>query len=66
VVIPDAELTGARLAQEVGALLADRARLAAMANASAALARPQAARDVARELLAIAGRREPRGRGRRS
>jgi UDP-N-acetylglucosamine--N-acetylmuramyl-(pentapeptide) pyrophosphoryl-undecaprenol N-acetylglucosamine transferase len=54
VVIPDAELTGARLAQEVGALLADRTRLAAMANASAALAKPDAAREVASELLAAA------------
>jgi UDP-N-acetylglucosamine--N-acetylmuramyl-(pentapeptide) pyrophosphoryl-undecaprenol N-acetylglucosamine transferase len=53
-VIPDAELTGPRLAQEVGALLADRTRLAAMANASAALAKPDAAREVASELLAAA------------
>jgi UDP-N-acetylglucosamine--N-acetylmuramyl-(pentapeptide) pyrophosphoryl-undecaprenol N-acetylglucosamine transferase len=65
IVIPDAELTGARLAQEVGALLADPARLAAMANASAALARPHAAREVARELLAVAGRAERGRRGRR-
>ena len=57
VVIPDAELTGARLAHEVGVLLADRARLEAMARASAALARPDAARVVAGELLAAAGRR---------
>jgi UDP-N-acetylglucosamine--N-acetylmuramyl-(pentapeptide) pyrophosphoryl-undecaprenol N-acetylglucosamine transferase len=63
VVIPDAELTGARLAQEVGALLADRPRLAAMANASAALARPQAARDVAHELLSVAERAESGRRG---
>ncbi len=51
VVIPDGELTGARLAQEVGGLLADHSRLNAMANASAELARPQAAREVAGELL---------------
>ena len=63
VVIPDAELTGARLAQEVGALLADRTRLAAMANASAALARPEAAHDVARELLSVARRAGGRGEG---
>lgn len=55
VVIPDAELTATRLAQEVGALLADRGRLAAMARASEALARPDAARDIAREVLAAAG-----------
>jgi UDP-N-acetylglucosamine--N-acetylmuramyl-(pentapeptide) pyrophosphoryl-undecaprenol N-acetylglucosamine transferase len=55
VVIPDSELTGARLAQEVGALLAaDRGRLTAMANAASAVARPDAARVVAREVLAAA------------
>jgi UDP-N-acetylglucosamine--N-acetylmuramyl-(pentapeptide) pyrophosphoryl-undecaprenol N-acetylglucosamine transferase len=54
VVIPDSELTGARLANEVGALLADRGRLAAMAAASAALARPEAARDIAHEVLSVA------------
>ena len=54
-VIPDRELTAARLAQEVGALLADRSRLQAMARAAAALARPEAARQIARELLAAAG-----------
>jgi UDP-N-acetylglucosamine--N-acetylmuramyl-(pentapeptide) pyrophosphoryl-undecaprenol N-acetylglucosamine transferase len=55
IVIPDTELTGARLAQEVAALLDDRARLAAMAAASRSLARPEAAREVAAELLATAG-----------
>jgi UDP-N-acetylglucosamine--N-acetylmuramyl-(pentapeptide) pyrophosphoryl-undecaprenol N-acetylglucosamine transferase len=55
VVIPDAELTPRRLAQEVGALLADRGRLAAMGRASAALARPDAAREIAREVLSAAG-----------
>jgi UDP-N-acetylglucosamine--N-acetylmuramyl-(pentapeptide) pyrophosphoryl-undecaprenol N-acetylglucosamine transferase len=53
-VIPDAELTATRLAHEVGDLLHDRTRLAAMGNASAALARPDAAAAVARELLAAA------------
>ncbi|MBV8217617.1 MAG: undecaprenyldiphospho-muramoylpentapeptide beta-N-acetylglucosaminyltransferase [Solirubrobacterales bacterium] len=52
VVIPDSELTPARLANEVGSLLSDSGRLAAMARASAALARPDAARDIAHELLA--------------
>lgn len=56
VVVPDGELTGERLAHEVAALLHDRSRLAAMANASAALARPRAAQDVAGELLAVAAR----------
>jgi UDP-N-acetylglucosamine--N-acetylmuramyl-(pentapeptide) pyrophosphoryl-undecaprenol N-acetylglucosamine transferase len=54
VVIPDRELTAARLAHEVGRLLADRGRLAAMARASAALARPDAAHDIAGQLLAAA------------
>jgi UDP-N-acetylglucosamine--N-acetylmuramyl-(pentapeptide) pyrophosphoryl-undecaprenol N-acetylglucosamine transferase len=53
-VIPDAELSGPRLAQEVGALLADPGRLAAMGRASAALARPEAAAAIAAEVLAAA------------
>jgi UDP-N-acetylglucosamine--N-acetylmuramyl-(pentapeptide) pyrophosphoryl-undecaprenol N-acetylglucosamine transferase len=57
VVIADSELDGTRLAQEVGHLLADRGRMAAMARASAALARPQAAQEIADEVLAAAGRR---------
>jgi UDP-N-acetylglucosamine--N-acetylmuramyl-(pentapeptide) pyrophosphoryl-undecaprenol N-acetylglucosamine transferase len=55
VTIPDGELTPARLAAEVGALLGDRRRLAAMSQAARALARPDAARAVADELLAAAG-----------
>jgi UDP-N-acetylglucosamine--N-acetylmuramyl-(pentapeptide) pyrophosphoryl-undecaprenol N-acetylglucosamine transferase len=54
VVVPDGELTAERLAAEVGALLGDRARLSAMAAASAALARPGAAADIAGEVLAAA------------
>jgi UDP-N-acetylglucosamine--N-acetylmuramyl-(pentapeptide) pyrophosphoryl-undecaprenol N-acetylglucosamine transferase len=54
VVIGDAELTGERLAREVVALLGDRVRLQAMAAASRGLARPEAARDVAGELIAAA------------
>jgi UDP-N-acetylglucosamine--N-acetylmuramyl-(pentapeptide) pyrophosphoryl-undecaprenol N-acetylglucosamine transferase len=54
IVIPDQELTPARLATEVGRLLADRGRLAAMARASAAMARPNAARQIAHEVLAAA------------
>jgi len=55
VVIADAELSGERLAREVAALLSDRARLATMAQASRSLARPEAAREVADELLRAAG-----------
>jgi UDP-N-acetylglucosamine--N-acetylmuramyl-(pentapeptide) pyrophosphoryl-undecaprenol N-acetylglucosamine transferase len=56
VVIPDRELTAPRLANEVGRLLADSPRLGAMARASAALARPNAGRDVAAQLLSAARR----------
>jgi UDP-N-acetylglucosamine--N-acetylmuramyl-(pentapeptide) pyrophosphoryl-undecaprenol N-acetylglucosamine transferase len=54
IVIPDSELTAPRLAQEVGRLLGDPGRLAAMGRAAAALALPDAAADVAEELLAAA------------
>jgi UDP-N-acetylglucosamine--N-acetylmuramyl-(pentapeptide) pyrophosphoryl-undecaprenol N-acetylglucosamine transferase len=55
-VVPDAELTPQRLRAEVDALLADEPRRSAMAAASAALARPDAARDIAQEVLAAARR----------
>jgi len=51
VVIADGELTAPRLAAAVREILADPERLAAMARASAGLARPDAARDIAGELL---------------
>ena len=54
IVIPDDELTPARLAAEVGGLLADPGRLSAMARASAALAKPDAAREIAREVRTVA------------
>ena len=54
-VIRDSDLTPDRLSREVRALLGDRPRLEAMASASAALARPEAAQEIARELLASAG-----------
>ncbi len=50
IVLPDDELTPARLALEVGGLLADPGRLTQMARASAALAKPNAAQDIAGEL----------------
>ena len=56
VCISDAELTSARLEAEVAALLGDRERLAAMSAAAGALARPEAAREVAGELLEAAAR----------
>jgi len=63
IAIEDRDLTGPRLAGELAALLGDRPRLAAMAEASRGLARPRAAKEVAEELLAAAAaasRREAR------
>jgi len=54
IVIADSELSPARLAREVAALLANPSRLAAMAAASAGLARPEAAREIAEIVLAAA------------
>jgi UDP-N-acetylglucosamine--N-acetylmuramyl-(pentapeptide) pyrophosphoryl-undecaprenol N-acetylglucosamine transferase len=51
-VIRDEELEPVRLAEEIVALLGDEARLAAMVAASAALAKPDAARRIADEILA--------------
>jgi UDP-N-acetylglucosamine--N-acetylmuramyl-(pentapeptide) pyrophosphoryl-undecaprenol N-acetylglucosamine transferase len=56
IAIDDAQLTPARLAREVAELLSNRARLAAMAGASRRLARPDAAREIAAELLRAAAR----------
>jgi UDP-N-acetylglucosamine--N-acetylmuramyl-(pentapeptide) pyrophosphoryl-undecaprenol N-acetylglucosamine transferase len=55
-VIPDQELSPARLSHEVAALLGDPSSLSAMARAARSLARPDAAREVAGELLAAASR----------
>ena len=54
-VILDGELSPERLAREVSALLRDRPRLQAMALAARRLARPDAAREIADELLEAAG-----------
>jgi undecaprenyldiphospho-muramoylpentapeptide beta-N-acetylglucosaminyltransferase len=56
VVLADGELTAPRLAREVATLLTDRSRLRAMGGAALRLARPDAAQEVARELLRAAGR----------
>jgi len=53
-VVADAEVSGERLADEVGAVLGDSGRLAEMAAASRGLARPNAARLIADEILAAA------------
>jgi UDP-N-acetylglucosamine--N-acetylmuramyl-(pentapeptide) pyrophosphoryl-undecaprenol N-acetylglucosamine transferase len=54
VVIPDAELTAERLRAEVDAIVTDARRRAAMAEAARGLARPDAAREIAQEVLAAA------------
>jgi UDP-N-acetylglucosamine--N-acetylmuramyl-(pentapeptide) pyrophosphoryl-undecaprenol N-acetylglucosamine transferase len=54
VVVPDAELTPERLRREVDAIALDPERLRAMSDASARLARPDAAADIAAEVLAAA------------
>jgi UDP-N-acetylglucosamine--N-acetylmuramyl-(pentapeptide) pyrophosphoryl-undecaprenol N-acetylglucosamine transferase len=54
VVVPDGELDGPRLAREVAALLGAPQRMAAMAKAAAAAAKPDAAERIADELMALA------------
>jgi UDP-N-acetylglucosamine--N-acetylmuramyl-(pentapeptide) pyrophosphoryl-undecaprenol N-acetylglucosamine transferase len=68
VVVDDAALTPERLRAEVDAILLDPERVAAMAAASARLARPDAAGDVAGAVLAAArtAGRPPRRRARRA
>jgi UDP-N-acetylglucosamine--N-acetylmuramyl-(pentapeptide) pyrophosphoryl-undecaprenol N-acetylglucosamine transferase len=51
-ILTDDELTPERLRSEVDALVADPARRGRMAEAARALARPDAARDIAAEVLA--------------
>jgi len=53
-VIPDAELDPARLAAEVGGVFGDQARLQEMAAAARRLAKPDAARRIADEVLRAA------------
>jgi len=54
VVIPDAELTAERLEAEVSAVLDDEARLGEMAAAARRLAKPDAARRIAEQVLEAA------------
>ncbi len=54
VLLPSKELDGPRLLSEIRALLSDPARLAAMGQAALTLATPNAARDLAQALLALA------------
>lgn len=59
-VIPDADLTGIHLAQQLGALLRQPARRREMAEAARRMARPDAAERVVDLLLEAAGRSTPR------
>lgn len=54
IVLPDAELTPERLRRETDALLARREE---MSKAAKAIAKPDAAKDIAHEVLAATGRR---------
>jgi UDP-N-acetylglucosamine--N-acetylmuramyl-(pentapeptide) pyrophosphoryl-undecaprenol N-acetylglucosamine transferase len=54
VVLADSECSGPRLAAEVGRLVGDRPKLEAMGRAARALARPEAAAEVAKIVLAAA------------
>lgn len=54
VVLPDADCTGERLRELVGALLSDRRRLDAMAEAASAVGRPESAARIAEAALELA------------
>jgi UDP-N-acetylglucosamine--N-acetylmuramyl-(pentapeptide) pyrophosphoryl-undecaprenol N-acetylglucosamine transferase len=54
--LPQAELSGTSLGTTVSALLSDPARLQALASAAAARARPRAADEIARRIVALAER----------
>ena len=55
VVVPDEQLDGPRLAREVGALLAAPEQMRAMAKAARSVAKPDAAKRIAAELLRATG-----------
>ena len=54
VILPSKELDGPRLLSEIRALLADPVRLSAMGQSALTLATPNAARDLAQAVLALA------------
>src|SRR5262245_25638477 len=55
VLLPQSQLTGARLRSEVARMLADRPRRLAVANAARSRGRPQASHEIASKLLTLAG-----------
>jgi len=55
VVLPESELTPAKLAETVGGLFADRAKLKAMSEATRRLAHPRATREIAEMAATLAG-----------
>jgi UDP-N-acetylglucosamine--N-acetylmuramyl-(pentapeptide) pyrophosphoryl-undecaprenol N-acetylglucosamine transferase len=64
VLVPEAEMES-RLANQIAELKSDPTRLRAMSDAGRAIARPEAARDIAEDVLQIA-RSNSKGPGRRS
>lgn len=54
VIIKQSELTGEKLLETVQALVTEKAKLQAMSAGAATLARPDAARELAREVIALA------------
>ena len=58
--LPQSELTGAKLGATVSSLLQDESRLRALAAAAASRARPNAAVEIARRIVAIAERSRPK------
>ncbi len=59
-VLEDRDCTPARLTATIGELTADRSRVATMAAAARKMARPDAAQEIAADLLVLAGWREDR------
>jgi UDP-N-acetylglucosamine--N-acetylmuramyl-(pentapeptide) pyrophosphoryl-undecaprenol N-acetylglucosamine transferase len=57
VVLPQQELSGERLAREVGALIRDAGRLRVMGEQSRGLGKPAAAETIVRECLQLIGQR---------
>ena len=57
ILLPERELTGAKLSGELRALEGDRERLRRMARQSGLLGRPEAAREIAEVCVSLCGRR---------